>query len=69
MLKILESRTHEQAVNYFNTGREQYRNITDPIMLEVYSTALEWKFKNVPFNKWSDFPIQDIAVSLILGEL
>ena len=69
MLKILENRTVDEALEYFNKGRTQWSHITDPSMSEVYGLALEWKFKNIKFNDWKNYPIQDIAISIITGEL
>lgn len=68
-MKINEGRTPEQAEKYFNEGRTMYRNREDSIMSEVYSNALEWKKKHVPKEEWGQYPIVDIAISLIHGTL
>jgi len=68
-MKILENRTPEQASDYFikyvaNLPYEFNHEIS-----EVYAEAIKWKRKNVSREQWNDYPIREVCLSLIYGEL
>lgn len=68
-MKILEGRTVEQAIEYFEQGRTQFSHVDDPKMKEVYALANSWKIKNIPYDQRKDYPINEICISLIRNEL
>lgn len=68
-MKINKNRTTEQALKYFEDGATMHRSIDDPIMTEVWAEASVWKIKNVAYNQRKDYPLIEVARSLIMGEL
>ena len=68
-MKITEGKTKDQALKYFEEGRTMHRYIPDKAMNEVYAKAMIWKRNNVPKGQWGDYPLHEVCVSLILGEL
>lgn len=67
-MKILEGRTVEQALQYFETGRTEYSHIVDPVMSEVYAKAFDYK-KKIPEEEKHLYPIKEVCESLILGNI
>lgn len=70
MLKILQGQTMDQAINYWEENVNLFPSANNnPIISEVYGTALEWKMKHCIGSDWGKYPINDVCISLIRGEL
>lgn len=68
-MKILENRTQEQAADYFSKYIANLPYKFDSEISEVYAQALKWKRQNVSREQWKDYPIKEVCLSLIYGEL
>lgn len=70
MLKILEGRLVEDAVAFFEDRVIELRStIPDPVLSEVFGGAIAWKLKHVYNADWGKYPLNDVCISLIRGEL
>lgn len=69
-MKILQNRTIDQALSYWDEHVNLFPSANgNQIISEVYGTALEWKMKNCIGDNWRQYPINDVCISLIRGEL
>jgi hypothetical protein len=74
-LLILQNRTPDEALKFFNDTVDMFGHIISEEMSELYREAIAWKqqiFKTFPSKKqqqekWEQYPINDICRALIEG--